>query len=168
VYPPTHEYVHELFTQAGTALATPVVHTWPQAPQLLASFVVLTQALPQSVGVAAAQLFTHEYVEPEPEHSGVPAGHTLPQPPQLLTLEMSVSQPVLGFVVQCAHPAAQVLNWHTPPLHVVEPATCASAEQSKPQLPQFFASLWVLVQTPPQLFGVDPVHTHPPPPLMQI
>jgi hypothetical protein len=72
--------VHALLAHLGCALATVVVQEFPHVLQLLTSFVVSTQLLPQRVGMGAGQFETHI----EPEQTGVPPLQVWPHVPQLL------------------------------------------------------------------------------------
>jgi hypothetical protein len=65
---------------------------------------------------------------------------------------MSVSQPTVGSLEQCAQPAAHDVagTEQTPALQVVAPLTCGKALQSLPHVPQFFASVCVFVHAPLQ------------------
>jgi len=80
--------VQALLAHAACALATVVVHEFPQALQLLTSFVVSTQLLTQRVGIAAGQFETQF----EPEHTGVLPLQACPQTPQLLPSFVSFTQ----------------------------------------------------------------------------
>jgi hypothetical protein len=84
-----HVKVHPLCTHAASALATFVVHVWPQVLQLAPSLVVSTQLPLQSVGAAAGQPETHEYDPPAPAQTGVPApaSQLAPHLPQLSDVE---------------------------------------------------------------------------------
>jgi hypothetical protein len=84
-----HVKVHALCTHAGPALATLVVHVWPQVLQLAPSLVVSTQLPLQSIGAALGQPETHEYEPPAPAQTGVPALalQLAPQLPQLSEVE---------------------------------------------------------------------------------
>jgi hypothetical protein len=55
-----HEKVHALLTHTAWALATPVVHAFPQPLQFLASLVVSTHAPAQVVGATAGHPVAQE------------------------------------------------------------------------------------------------------------
>jgi hypothetical protein len=78
----SHANVHALLTQTACALATPVVHAFPQVLQFFASLVTSTHEPLQDVAVAGGQPEPHAYVPPEPTHTDVPPEHAWPQLPQ--------------------------------------------------------------------------------------
>jgi hypothetical protein len=82
----------------GVACGTCVVHTVPQDPQLLRSFVVSAHVVPvvPHAVMPAGHPETHEYVVPDPEQSGIPPLHTVPHAPQLLAVLTFVSHPWSG------------------------------------------------------------------------
>jgi hypothetical protein len=59
VWPVLQVNVHASPAHAACALATVVVHAFPQAPQLSVLLVVFTHVAPHAVGVAAGQAETH-------------------------------------------------------------------------------------------------------------
>ena len=71
-------------------------------PQLLGSFVVLTQLAPHSVGVAPPQELAQEYTPPLFLQREVAPEHCIPQPPQLAGVERSASQPFAALPSQSA------------------------------------------------------------------
>jgi hypothetical protein len=73
-----HWKVHAFDWQCGVALATPVVQTFPQTPQLLGSEVMLTQVPLQMSGVVPLQVPTQV-----DETQNVPLVHAFPHPMQL-------------------------------------------------------------------------------------
>ena len=129
-----------------------VEHAMPHDPQLVRLVVVLTHVVPHSVGVAAGQPETHEYVLPLPEHTGVPPMHAVVQLPQVPTFEMSVSQPSAAFPLQFIHPAAhaEAAKEHAPAPHVAVPLTCGRPLQLVPHPPQLLGSLCSSTQAPLQ------------------
>lgn len=94
--PALHWTAHALFTQAGVALATLVVHTVPPSPahppQLSGSLVVSLQ-LPLQATIVPGQLALHAKVDPVGAHSGVAPLHVVPQEPQLLGRSGSMQPP---------------------------------------------------------------------------
>jgi hypothetical protein len=114
----------------------------PQPPQFVVSVAVLTQRPPHStcpVGHAQTPL-VHD----------CPVAHRRPHAPQLFTSLESVAQPVEP--MQLTSPVGQL---HAPAVQVPVP-------QLRPQTPQFFVSVVVLTQVPPQTFGVPVGHAHAP------
>jgi hypothetical protein len=122
--------------------ALPPVQALPHALQL-AELVVRSTHAPLQLVVLPAQAGVHWAVPLEVEHKGVPPEQLVLHAPQCAAIVTSVSQPSLAFVVQCLYPAAHEAAGTTqaPAEQLTAPLTCASAAQSKPQLPQ----LWVSV-----------------------
>jgi len=79
--------------------------------QLLTSFVVSTQLLPQRVGMAGGQLATHI----EPEHTGVLPLHAWPQVPQLFPLFVVLTQAPPQDVYPVLHAKVHALAAHPGP-----------------------------------------------------
>jgi hypothetical protein len=142
--PPLQANVHALPTHAGCALATVVVQAFPHALQLLTSFVVSTQLLPQRVGMAAGQLDTHI----EPEHTGVPPPQAWPHVPQLLPSLVVLTQALL----HSAYPPLHV-KLHTLATHVGR-ALGTPVEQALLHEPQCVESLVVSTHVLPQSVGI--------------
>jgi len=151
LYPLLHVEVHALLTQAAVALATWLVHAWPQVWQSTMLVVVSTQLPLQSVGVAAGQPEAHEYEVPDPTHAGVLPLQTLPQPPQLAELESWTQAPL-----QKVYPVSQA-NPHTLVTHTGW-ALATAVEHALPQEVQLFASLVVSTQAPLQSVGAAAGH----------
>jgi hypothetical protein len=107
------------------------------------------------------------------EHIGIPVieeqspkggVQLLVQLPHVVGRVRSVSQPSLGFAVQCPKPLAQAEGWimQAPETHWTagdtDPArTWGRVLQSNPQAPQFLASVCVLTHLASQRFGVGAV-----------
>lgn len=105
--PVGHENVQTPPTQAGTALATVVVQTFPHVLQLLGLVAVFTQVPLQEVGVPGGQIDVQAYPPPALAQRGADGGQLLVQLPHWLGCVMSDSQPSSALLVQWAHPAAQ-------------------------------------------------------------
>jgi len=141
-----------LQVQAPPWHASPILHTWLHAPQLVKLW--LTQLPPQqscpSLHGAVPQ--THWPLE-----QTSPARHFLPQAPQLLGSLSVLAQPE----VQHVSLAAQMV-----PLHAQAPSVQVSgAAQAWPQLPQFALSVLVSAQVVPPQQTVGKLHVMPPPQL---
>ena len=71
---------------------------------------------------------------------------TVPQVPQLLlSFCVLISQPSTALLLQFAKPGAQESTWQVPPVHA---GVSWLVEQTKPQLPQLFTSVWLLTSHP--------------------
>ena len=90
------------------------VHLVPQAPQLLTSEAVETQAEPQRVPEVQVGLQTPALQEVVPP---VGAVHVIPQPPQLLTSLVVVTQTLLQFTWPDAQQTPPGQATQSPPLH---------------------------------------------------
>jgi hypothetical protein len=150
-----HENVHALLTQTPLALATAVVHTWPQLPQLAPSLVVSTQLPLQSAGAVEGQPDTQEYEPPAPAQTGftASAGHAAPQVPQLAAVEYWTHAP-LHMLYPLAH--AKV---HVPSAH----AACVLGtvvSHALPHVPQFAGAVR---STQPPSHGTSPAAQPAPP-----
>jgi hypothetical protein len=127
-YPVSHAIEHALLTHTACALATLVVHAWPQALQLFASLVVSTQLPLQFVGAMDGHPDTHEYAPAEPAQTAVVPLHALPQLPQLEAVVSSTQAPL-----QSEYPTLHAKE-HVPAVHVG--AAFAIAVHALPQAPQ--------------------------------
>jgi hypothetical protein len=154
----------------GPACCTAVVHTSPQLPQLLRSFVVFAHSVGRLTGHAVSPALQFRVHAPE-AHAGCPAptvgpGHVFPHAPQLFASCCSSTHAV-GVAV--GHP----LN---PPLHVkvhallthVGCAFCTLFGQASPHPLQSFALLVVSTHVPLHSVGfpvgqpdehIPPAHT---------
>ncbi len=112
VYPVSHANVHALLTHTAWALATLVVQASPHPLQLFASLVGSTQLPLQSVGAADGHPDKHEYMPPEPAHTGVLPLHALPQLAQLMAVVYWTHSPP-----QRLKPALHASE-HVPSVHV--------------------------------------------------
>jgi hypothetical protein len=154
VYPESHANPHWPPMHVGMALATEVVHTWLQLPQLLRSPVVSTH----SVGVPAGHAVrpaAHTRVHAPPLHAGVPdptlgPGHTESQLPQLFGSLCSSTHRV-GFGMEHALYPALHVKVHALLAHAGCPF--ATPPHALPHVPQLFGSVVVFVHVPPQNVG---------------
>ncbi len=72
--------------------------TWPQAPQFVGSFVVLTHVPPQFVFPSAG----HGLLQPPPVQAGIASEQTWPQAPQFIGSVMRFEHVPLQFVFPSA------------------------------------------------------------------
>jgi len=131
-YPVLQPNVQALLTQTPCALATFVVHPWPQLPQFAPSLVVSMQLPLQREGAAAGQPETHEYAPPAPAHTGIPpsALQLVPQPPQWADVEYCTQAPA-----QRLNPLLQAVE-HAPSTHTAS-VFAMLVVHALPQVPQF-------------------------------
>src|SRR6516164_3669085 len=98
-----------------------MAHTCPQAPQLLTSVPILVSQPSLGLLVQCANPATQVGAQTPAAQVTIvvlAVPHATLQPPQWLTLLLiSVSQPSLALLVQCANPATQV-GTQTPPVQV--------------------------------------------------
>lgn len=87
--------------QAACPCETPVVHEWPQPPQLFASLVVSEHVEPQSV-VVPVQPATHCAFAPEASQIGVLPEQAVLHEPQWSACVMLVSHPSADAPLQLA------------------------------------------------------------------
>jgi hypothetical protein len=81
-------------------------HAWPQAPQLLESFVSVEQ-VPLQLLWPDGQPLVHANVAPEALQTGVAPEHPIPQLGQFVVVPSGVEHPV-PVLPQSANPAAHV------------------------------------------------------------
>src|SRR4051812_20959389 len=106
---------HVPFRQLAMALAGP--QGTPHAPQLARSFVMFTSQPSIAFLLQSPNPILHipmPHAPPaQPAVAFAGAMHTLPHLPQLFTsVAIAVSQPSMGFIVQCAKPIMQEPGVH--------------------------------------------------------
>jgi hypothetical protein len=131
------------------ALATDVVQTWPQLPQLFRSVAVLSHCVGAAAGHAvrpAAQLRVHA----PPLQAAVPVpavgpGHVLPHAPQLVG---SVCSSTHAVGLALGQPLKPVLHAKVHELLAQSACPFGTPPQTLPHALQFFGSLVVSVHVP--------------------
>jgi hypothetical protein len=137
-----------------------VTQWFPQVPQLLGSFCRFTSQPSIALPLQFAKPGTQDVkVHTPPMHAGpVVFGrgvHTKPQLPQLFgSACVFTSQPSTKFPLQFANPGRQAPNPHTPPMHVGL-VVFGRGVHTKPQLPQLFRSVCVLISQPSIVFPLQ-------------
>jgi hypothetical protein len=148
VHPPggiAHAYPVLVLLQTSVALA--VLHTCPQAPQLLVVVMGVSHplaTLPSQSAKPALQVILHT----DPTQVPTPPLwlHTLPQAPQLFgSLVTLISQPFAVIKSQSLKPAAHPMIAHFEALHV---SVALAPAHAVVQFPQWFGSLVVLTSHP--------------------
>ena len=132
--------VEQMVRHTPAEQSCPAAQTRPQPPQWLLSTCVLRQA-PEQLLVPASQ----DTRQVPLEHTW-PAAQGAPQPPQWLrSMVRFTSQPSSALLLQLPKPAAQAPMVHAP---AAQPAVPFGMEHSRPQTPQFAASVEVVVSQP--------------------